>query len=137
MGDNFVEYLEDHINLDDPTSNPLGQIFLELYHYTLPLGLADGASVNEIVSYAIEDAASLMKHARADWYPTSSDADLLAKFFLFASVADSGFDRASDIGDDYLAYLPIRTRTADKTHGLLFLNDFDDEPPIPVVSGLK
>ena len=95
-GNNFIDYLEDDIDFDDPSDNPQGQIILELYNYTLPLGLEDGASVNEIVSYAIEDTVSLMKHARAGWYPLSDDADLVAKFFVFASVADSSSEGSLD-----------------------------------------
>ncbi len=95
-GANFVDYLEDNTNLDDPTDNPQGQVFLELYYQTLPLGLADGASVNEIVSVTIEDSASFIRTARTGWYPTLSDADLLVKMLLFASVADAGSDAAID-----------------------------------------
>ena len=130
-GANFVSSLLDHIDFNDPASNPQGQIFLELYNYILPLGQADGASINEIVSQALVDTVSFMKHGRDSWYPIASDADLLVKTLLFASVADASFDKASD-GEEYLGHLPTRTRTRDKTHGLLVL---DDEPPIPVVSG--
>jgi RHS repeat-associated protein len=91
-GDNFVAYLESNTNLDDPTDNPQGQIFLEFYYQSLPLGLEDGASVNEIVSQTIVDTVSFVSHARAGWYPTSSDADLLVKTLLLASVAEAGTD---------------------------------------------
>jgi len=91
-GENFVAYLENTTDLNDPTDNPQGQIFLSFYYQTLPLGLEDGASVNEIVSQTIQDTSSYMRQARAGWYPTTSDADLLAKTLLLASVAEAGTD---------------------------------------------
>ena len=91
-GANFVAYLENTTDFNDPTDNPQGQIFLSFYYQTLPLGLEDGASVNEIVSQTIQDISSYIRQARAGWYPTISDADLLLRTTLLASVAEAGTD---------------------------------------------
>jgi hypothetical protein len=107
-GASFVYYLRNHIDFNDPASNPQGQIFLELYNYVLPLGQADGASINEIVSQVIVDTVSFVKHGRDSWYPIASDADLLVKTLLFASVAEAGTD--SSINGEQGSVIPQYNR---------------------------
>jgi len=88
-GENFISYLEENTDFNDPNDNPTGQMLYRLYEGTLPLGLEDGASINEIVSQTIVDAVHNINQSMNGWYPLANPGEVLVMGMLFSAAAES------------------------------------------------
>jgi RHS repeat-associated protein len=92
----FIVWLLENTDFSDPSDNPIGQIIIRNFDFVLPLGMEDGASINEIVTVVNKDSMSYVRQAMDGWYPIDDTSELLVVSAAFIVAAESGAEDISE-----------------------------------------
>jgi hypothetical protein len=88
----------ENTDFSNPSDNPLGQIIIRNFDFVHPLGMEDGASINEIVTVVNRDSMSYVRQTMDVWYPLDDVSELLEVSAVFIVAAKSGAEDLAEGG---------------------------------------